>query len=91
MLFRSANGSSHQTLSLDIPSGFDSTTGETPGIAIKPHRTLTLALPKIGLRTVPGEIYLADIGIPLEVYQPLGFSLEPFFGGAYWIRINPEL
>ena len=49
---------------LDIPSGFDSTSGDTPGVAIQPHRTLTLALPKIGLAEVPGEIYVADIGIP---------------------------
>ncbi len=89
-LIEAANSSSRQTLSLDMPSGFDSTTGDTPGIAIKPHRTLTLALPKLGLRKVPGEIYLADIGIPLEVYPSLGFSIEPFFGGAYWVRVSPE-
>ena len=87
-LIETANEFSARTLSLDIPSGFDSTSGDTPGVAIQPHRTLTLALPKIGLAEVPGEIYVADIGIPPEVYAPLGIPLEPFFGGAYWVRIT---
>ena len=87
-LIETANEFSARTLSLDIPSGFDSTRGDTPGVAIHPHRTLTLALPKIGLAEVPGEIYVADIGIPLEVYAPLGITFEPFFGGAYWVRIT---
>ncbi len=87
-LIETANEFSDRTLALDIPSGFDSTSGETPGVAIKPHSTLTLALPKTGLREVPGELYVADIGIPPEVYLPLGITLEPFFGGAYWVRIT---
>ena len=87
-LIETVNEFSDRTLSLDIPSGFDSTSGATPGVAVKPHRTLTLALPKTGLRKVPGELYLADIGIPPEVYAPLGIALEPFFGGAYWVRIT---
>ena len=87
-LIEMANEFSDRTLALDIPSGFDSTSGGTPGVAIRPHRTLTLALPKTGLRAVPGELYVADIGIPPEVYAPLGITLEPFFGGAYWVRVT---
>jgi len=87
-LIETVNEFSARTLSLDIPSGFDSTSGETPGVAISPYRTLTLALPKIGLSEVPGELFVSDIGIPPEVYAPLGITLEPFFGGAYWVRIS---
>jgi len=87
-LIEMANEFSDRTLSLDIPSGFHSTSGETPGVSIKAHRTLTLALPKTGLRKVSGELYVADIGIPPEVYAPLGLALEPFFGAAYWVRIT---
>ncbi len=87
-LIETVNEFSDRTLSLDIPSGFDSTSGETPGVSIKPHRTLTLALPKTGLRKVSGELYVADIGIPPEVYARLGIALEPFFGAAYWVRIT---
>lgn len=76
-----------RVLSLDIPSGLNAATGETPGVVVHPHRTLTLALPKTGLASIPGELYVADIGIPPEVYRPLGLSFEPFFQGRYWIRV----
>jgi NAD(P)H-hydrate epimerase len=75
-------------LSLDVPSGFNATTGDTPGVAVRPDRTLTLALPKTGLRSVPGELYLADIGIPPEVYEPLGLSPQPVFAEDYWLRLD---
>jgi NAD(P)H-hydrate epimerase len=76
-----------QVLSLDVPSGLNATTGETPGLVVRPDRTLTLALPKTGLASVPGVLYVADIGIPPEVYHPLGLFFEPFFEGRYWIRV----
>ncbi len=77
-----------QVLSLDVPSGLNATTGETPGPVVRPHRTLTLALPKTGLRDLAGELYLADIGIPPEVYERLGLSFEPFFRGRFWIALH---
>jgi len=77
-----------RALSLDVPSGLDATTGATPGLVVHPERTLTLALPKTGLHSVPGDLYLADIGIPPEVYQRLGLSFEPPFGKRYWIRLE---
>jgi len=76
-----------RALSLDVPSGLNATTGEAPGSVIRPERTLTLALPKTGLHSVPGELFLADIGIPPEVYRRLGLSFEPLFGQQYWIRL----
>ena len=79
-----------RVLSLDVPSGLNATTGETPGPAISPGRTMTLALPKTGLHSVPGDLYLADIGIPPEVYHPLGISFEPFFERRYWIPLVVE-
>jgi NAD(P)H-hydrate epimerase len=72
---------------LDVPSGLDATSGEAPGAVIRPERTLTLALPKTGLLHAPGDLYLADIGIPPEVYRPLGVSFAPFFGDRFWLRI----
>lgn len=76
-----------RVLSLDVPSGLNATTGEMPGPAISPDRILTLALPKTGLLSAPGDLYLADIGIPPEVYQPIGISFEPFFKRRYWIDL----
>jgi NAD(P)H-hydrate epimerase len=74
-------------LALDVPSGLDATTGEAPGAVVRPDRTLTLALPKTGLASISGELYVADIGIPPEVYSPLGLSIELFFGERYWVRV----
>ena len=87
-LIELCNQSAAQVLSLDLPSGLNATTGETPGAVARPHRTLTLALPKTGLHMIPGDLYLADIGIPPEVYQPLGLELEPFFRDRFWISLQ---
>jgi NAD(P)H-hydrate epimerase len=76
-----------RVLSLDVPSGLHATTGATPGLVVHPERTLTLALPKTGLQRVAGELYLADIGIPPEVYHRLGLSFELPFDKSYWIRL----
>ena len=81
--------SAERVLSLDVPSGVDATTGESPGPAVQPHRTLTLALPKTGLRRVRGELYLADIGIPPEVFHRLGLQLEPPFKATSYIQLEP--
>ncbi len=86
-LIGQCNEHAARVLSLDLPSGLNATTGEALGLVVRPERTLTLALPKTGLASVPGELYVADIGIPPEVYQPLGLSFEPFFDDRYWIRI----
>ncbi len=85
-----SNHHAARVISLDVPSGVNATTGETPGATIQPERTLTLALPKTGLRHVDGELYLADIGIPPQVYHHLQLEFEPFFGDRYWLRLVPE-
>lgn len=77
-----------RVLSLDVPSGLDSSTGKAPGLVVRPERTLTLALPKTGLQNVSGELFLADIGIPPELYRQLGLAVEPLFGKRYWIRLK---
>lgn len=84
-----ANGSESPVLSLDIPSGTDSTSGESPGESIHPKSTLTLALPKTGLSPkVTGELFLADIGIPSGAYEKLGLSYIFPFGNRYVIPIK---
>ncbi len=87
-LIELCNRHAARVLSLDVPSGLNATTGGAPGAVIRPERTLTLALPKTVLHCVPGELYLADIGIPPEVFQRLGLSFEPSFGGRYWVRLE---
>jgi NAD(P)H-hydrate epimerase len=77
-----------RVLSLDLPSGLNATTGGAPGAMVHPERTLTLALPKTGLRDVHGQLYLADIGIPPQVYGTLGLSFEWPFPEQYWVRLD---
>lgn len=78
------NKTSVPVLSLDVPSGLDATTGKTFGpLTVKATATMTLGLPKIGLyigngKVYRGELYLADICVPLEVYKEL--KLEPSKG-----------
>lgn len=69
-----AVGRSTSTLSLDAPSGLDVTTGVAPGALVEADATLTLALPKTGLRHHPavGRLFLADISVPRSVTAPLG-------------------
>ena len=75
-------------LSLDVPSGVDATTGERPGVAVAPDRTLTLALPKTGLAAVEGAVVLADIAIPAVVYERAGVAYDPPFEGRYRIPLR---
>lgn len=74
-------------LALDTPSGVDTTTGAVGSPAIRAAATMTLALPKEGLR-VPGardhvgRLYLADIGVPPGLYGRLGLAVGPLFAQA---------
>lgn len=75
-------------ISLDVPSGVDSTTGEVMGKFINPDLTMTLALPKTGLLSdVTGDLFLADIGIPSKVYEKLNLNYQSPFSGKYYIKL----
>ncbi len=76
------------TVSLDVPSGRDATTGASPGTAVVPDRTVTLALPKTGLDAATGRLYLADVGIPRAVYERLDIAYEQPFGDDDWVRLE---
>ncbi len=77
-----------RVLSLDVPSGVDSTTGIAPGKAVRPERVLTLALPKTGLFPLDSEVCLADIGIPREAFRAIGLDLPPIFGDDFWVQLK---
>lgn len=76
-------------VSLDTPSGLDVTDGAVPGIVVDADATLTLALPKVGLRDTVhvGELYLADISVPPSVYQAIGVGPAPDFSGSSILEI----
>ena len=78
-------------LSLDVPSGVDSTTGEVNGKFINPDLTMTLALPKTGLLPeTTGDLYLADIGIPSKVYEKLNLNYKSPFDNKYFLKLFTE-
>ncbi|MGW8225182.1 MAG: NAD(P)H-hydrate epimerase [Anaerolineales bacterium] len=71
-------------LALDTPSGLDTTSGIPGDPCIKATATLTLALPKSGLLTTRargyvGDLYLADISVPPELYQQMGIEVPNIF------------
>jgi NAD(P)H-hydrate epimerase len=80
-------------ISLDVPSGLDSTTGKAPGDAIEATTTLALALPKTGLLSpLAGDLFLADIGIPVGVLAMAGIRLDrSIFMGRHRIHLNRRL
>lgn len=88
-LIRWANATGVSIVSLEVPSGVDATTGETPGVFIRPNWTLTLALPKNGLASPEtGDIYLADIGIPPATFVECCLDYHSPFETRYWIHLN---
>lgn len=90
-LIRWANGTGAPILALDVPSGVDSTTGETPGDTIKPQQTMTLALPKTGLfRAATGDLFLADIGIPEGAYRRVAPTYAPPFEDRFWVSLTRQ-
>ena len=93
-LIQWANAQSAPVLSLDVPSGIDATTGVAHEPAIHATATLTLALPKEGLRKLGvaesvGELYLADLSVPPELYggEKLALNVGPIFAQDEIIRI----
>ncbi len=89
-----ANAHGAPVLSLDTPSGLDTSTGQIYNPVIQATATLTLALPKDGLRKpntagVVGELYLADISIPPSLYAGPGLELSigPIFAQEEIIRL----
>jgi NAD(P)H-hydrate epimerase len=87
-----ATGHSAPVISLDVPSGVDSTTGDAPGAHVQAAMTMTLALPKTGLDAIAvRELWLADIGIPAEVYRRVGVDVSAeTFGDRYRVGLRPQ-
>jgi NAD(P)H-hydrate epimerase len=85
-LIRATNTLDRPVLALDTPSGLDTATGTVSEPTMRATATLTLALPKEGLRhatarSVVGELYVANIAVPPALYArpTLGLHVEPIF------------
>ena len=78
-----ANKSGRPILAVDLPSGMNATTGQAYDPCINATSTITLALPKTGflasgVSSHLGDLYLADISIPLKIYRQFGQKTELF-------------
>ncbi|GAB4529374.1 MAG: hypothetical protein OHK0046_49190 [Anaerolineae bacterium] len=85
-----ANASGVPILALDTPSGLDTSTGTAHTPTIHAAATLTLALPKVGLRSAAqvGELYVADLSVPPALYADLGLQIGPIFAQNDILRIR---
>jgi NAD(P)H-hydrate epimerase len=78
------NANGRPALALDVPSGLDTTSGTVGRPTVRADATMTLAMPKIGLmsesaRQYVGNVYLADISVPPELYRRLGLDVGNIF------------
>lgn len=88
------NSQNQNVLSLDAPSGLNTTTGDfNEKLCIRAYATMTLALPKIGLvqdnaKECVGRLYVADISVPPVLYQSIGINYQSIFNESSLIKIN---
>ncbi len=93
-IIRTINTLDCPVLSLDAPSGLETTNGYISDTIIRADATLTLALPKTGLlkkEAAPfvGSLYVGDISVPPLLYCQLGLEVEPLFGKNPIIQFSP--
>ncbi|HUY61101.1 MAG TPA: NAD(P)H-hydrate epimerase, partial [Candidatus Dormibacteraeota bacterium] len=78
-------------LSIDVPSGIDSTTGAVHDPCVRATDTAMLGVAKHGCllapRAVVGRLWLVDIGIPPEAYRAVGVAI-PMIAGGDWRRLR---
>ena len=88
------NSQNQNVLSLDAPSGLNTTTGNfIDKFCIKAYATMTLALPKIGLvqdnaKECVGRLYVADISVPPDLYKEIGYESQHLFTDSTIVRVN---
>jgi NAD(P)H-hydrate epimerase len=84
---RGINSATAAVLAIDLPSGLDATSGEVAGECVRADATLMLAIVKSGClaesaRSITGELWLADIGVPADAYRTVGLAPPDFRGGG---------
>lgn len=90
-----ANSSNAPILSLDTPSGVDTAGGQVFSPQMRAAATMTLALPKTGLLqphalAACGDLYLADISVPPELYAHLDLEVPPLFARDTLLPLHVE-
>ncbi len=94
-VFRLVKDSEAPVVSVDIPSGVSSDTGEILGEAIRAHCTVTFGLPKRGHYVYPGAAYtgrlfVEDIGFPQKLLTSDALKVELVDEGLAAALIPPR-
>jgi NAD(P)H-hydrate epimerase len=84
--------SGRRVLALDVPSGLEPASGSQYDPYVRAEVTLTLALPKHGLRSATaaeavGQLLLADISVPAVVFGQLGLRFSSPFARGPIVRL----
>ena len=94
-MVRAANEASTPLLTLDVPSGMDTDSGDARDPTVRAASTLTLSLLKRGLiepraRPYVGRLYLADISVPGAIYRRLGVAVDALFAGSDIVALGDD-
>jgi ADP-dependent NAD(P)H-hydrate dehydratase / NAD(P)H-hydrate epimerase len=89
---RALNEAGQPVLSVDVPSGLDAATGEAYAPCVRAATTCTLMAMKAGLWAGPGrehagEIWVADIGMPVAAWQRCGIAKPPALVGGVLVPV----
>ncbi len=82
-----------RVLALDSPTGLELSSGTVPGAHVTAEATMTLALPKRGLREAAarplvGRLLLADISVPAAVYERMGLEYTSPFAESTVVELR---
>mgnify|MGYP000906674853 FL=1 len=60
-------------ISLDVPTGMVADTGEAPGDVVKADITMSIALPKVGVKPGGnvGRLFVGDLSLPVPLFETL--------------------
>ncbi|HLZ95543.1 MAG TPA: NAD(P)H-hydrate epimerase [Candidatus Dormibacteraeota bacterium] len=90
------NNSGKRVVAVDVPSGLDADSGFAYAPCVHAHATVTFSLPKQGLLIgdgprLAGDVWLADVGVPVEAFAELDIALPPgLFTSADLRRLEPQ-
>jgi NAD(P)H-hydrate epimerase len=84
-IIQSINSSGRPVVSIDVPSGLETDTGQAEGAVVQANFTVSFVLPKYGLLVYPGakyvgELIVAELGAPPRLIEKSDiqiFSSEP--------------
>jgi NAD(P)H-hydrate epimerase len=87
-LITKANEAGLPVVSLDVPSGFDLSSGKFHDVSFRNSTVLTLGLPKENMLGIIEDLWLADIGIPHGVYRRVGIDVNALFKGEDHLKLR---